>query len=92
MNFLKNPLSSIGNAVEINTLKSKIDDLNKQKTDVEKKCIRYDENILLKTSANKIVAVNNEVITEIRNLFAIHNVNYDMTYEEFITKYFEQIY
>lgn len=83
MNFLKNPVSSIGNALEINNLKSKRDELKNQKKELETICSKLDDQNLLNNSIPKIIQANNEIITNLRNIFTKSNVKYDVVFEEF---------
>jgi hypothetical protein len=85
MNFLKNPLSSISNAVEINTLKSERDKLNKEKKELEYICDKHNDQTLLKQNidSSQIIQSNNNIISSLRTLFVKSNINYDIGFEEF---------
>lgn len=83
MNFLKNSVSTIGNAVEINNLKSKREELNKQKKELELLCNKYDDQVELKNNILKITQTNLEIISNLRTLFAKSNTKYDIEFDEF---------
>jgi uncharacterized coiled-coil DUF342 family protein len=84
MNFLKKPVSSISNAVEINNLKSKRDELNKEKKELETMCSKYDDQTNLKQNVSKIIESNNEIINSLRTLFTKNNIKYDVEFDEFV--------
>lgn len=83
MNFLKNPASSISNAVEINKLKSKKNELTKEKNENQKLYDRYEEQIKLKENILKIIDANNIVLTNLRTFFINSDIKYDVEFKEF---------
>lgn len=83
MNFLKNPISSISNAAEINNLKDKRKELEKEKKANEKLFNRYEDQIKLKKSSETIIGTNNTSLSNLRTLFTKSNVKYDVEFVEF---------
>lgn len=83
MNFLKNPISSISNAAEINNLKDKRKELEKEKKANEKLFNRYEDQIELKKSSESIIGTNNTSLSNLRTLFTKSNVKFDVEFVEF---------
>lgn len=83
MNYLKNPITSISNAVEINKLKDKRDELNKDKKEYKKLFNRYEDQIELKKSSEAIISTNNIALSNLRTLFTKSNVKFDVEFVEF---------
>ena len=83
MNFLKNPISSISNAVEINNLKDKRKELDKDKKAYKKLFNRYEDQIELKKSSEIIINTNNSILSNLRTLFTKSNVKFDVEFVEF---------
>ena len=92
MNFIKNSVSTISNAVEINKLKDKRSELNKEKKELEQACAKYDDQVNMKENIGKITHTNKEIITSLRNMFAKNNIKYDIEFSEFISTYDNQDY
>lgn len=83
MNYLKNPISSIGNSIEINSLKSKREKLETEKKELLSKCAKYDEQIEFKNNISKNIQSNQETLSELRTIFTKSNIKYDVEFEEF---------
>lgn len=90
--LLNNPINVIGNAVEINKYKMKRTSLEDEKRDYEKKCRRYDEHLSLKNHIVTVTALNANTINQLRNIFMVNNVTYDIPYSEFEVHYEENEY
>jgi len=83
-NFFKNPIETLSNAAEINTLKERRERLRGEKKDVEDKIMRYNEQNELKVSVSKLMEPNTEALVALRTLFTKGNVDYKLPYDEFI--------
>jgi len=89
MDFFKNTLNTIGNAVEINNLKDERTKLNKEKTEFEERIAKYDNLISLKKILENNIEINNVTIGTIRENFILLNIKIDQneTTESFCSQY-----
>jgi hypothetical protein len=78
MNFFKNPIGTISNAAEINRLKDKRTNLEKEKKDFEKLCEQYDSQVSLKNKLEQNITICNEILSELKALFIKYNINYEI--------------
>lgn len=89
MNFLKNSIKTIGNAVEINNLKDERTKLNKEKTEFEERMAKYDNLISLKKILENNIQTNDVTIGTIMQNFILLNIKVEQneTTESFCSQH-----
>jgi hypothetical protein len=89
MNFLKNGISTIENAIEINKLKDLRAELSDKRIKISDKIKKYDGQIELKTVLEQNIQANANTIAGIKQQFFLDNVEITdtCTIEEFSQKY-----
>ena len=87
INFLKNPIKTVNNAIDINIYKSKINELEKTKKDIQLKCDQYNMEVHLKNHILQKININEQIIKELISMFEINNINYDIHIIDFNSQY-----
>jgi hypothetical protein len=89
MDFINKSIKTIGNAVEINTLKSDRDELRKKKEQYVNKLKKYTLLVDMKNTIQNNINSNEATLNSIRQYFVILNIDKDikLTKEEFYIKY-----
>ena len=85
--LFKNPIGTISNAVEINTLKERRERLRNEKHEVDNKIRRYSEQLELVKSCEKLTSTQKECLIQLRTIFAQNNIQYQISREEYESEY-----
>lgn len=85
MNFIKGAVKTIGNAIELDRLKSDRETLRAQKKDIEDKLTSYDKKAEVLSNYKKVIEKNEETLAFFRSLFFAYSVNEGHTIEEMVT-------
>ncbi len=81
MDFIKKSFYTVSNAVEINKLKDKLEDLKKEKTKLEKKCLRIEQRNVLKENIDGLSKTHSDIF-RILSLFGVNKENNSQPDEE----------
>ena len=89
MDFLKKGISTIENAIDINSLKDNIAELMDKRSELSDKIKKYDCQIELKKVIETNIQSNTRTMTNIKQQFFVDNVEFSdsCTVEEFSNKY-----